>query len=83
MVTGEERVVLRLSGRITAQDLHVLRDALEQERAAVAFDLDGVLLVDREAVHFLAAAEARGVELRNCPPYIRDWTTRERSGPKE
>ncbi len=77
LVTGEDRVLLRLSGRITAQDLAVLRDALGQERAVVALDLGGVLLVDREVVQFLAVSEADGVELRNCPPYIREWITRE------
>ena len=37
-----------------------------------------VLLVDREAVGLLALSEASGTELRNCPPYIREWVTRER-----
>jgi hypothetical protein len=77
LVTGKDRVVLRLSGRITADELDVLRDALGQEPGAVAIDLEGVLLVDREAVRFLAAAEAGGVELGNCPPYVREWIARE------
>ena len=25
----------------------------------------------------LALSEANGTELRNCPPYIREWVTRE------
>jgi hypothetical protein len=43
-----------------------------------------VLLVGREAVKLLALSEANGTELRNCPPYVREWVTRERaetSGP--
>jgi hypothetical protein len=45
---------------------------LEQERrSAVAIDLTDVLLVDREAVKFLALRESNGAELRNCPAYIR------------
>lgn len=42
------------------------------------FDLANVRLADFEAVKFLADCEARGVELQNCPPYIREWIGRER-----
>jgi predicted metal-binding protein len=45
----------------------------EADLAAITLDLQEVRLVDREAVRFLAACEARGVKLRNCPPYIREW----------
>jgi hypothetical protein len=38
-----------------------------------------VLLVDREAIKLLAMRESNGVELRNCPAYIREWVTRERA----
>ena len=40
-------------------------------------DLTNVLLVDREVVKLLALSEANGTELRNCPPYVREWVTRE------
>ena len=52
---------------------------LEQESGGFAIDLKNVLLVDREAVKLLAVSEANGTELRNCPPYIREWVTRERA----
>jgi hypothetical protein len=74
-------VVLRISGRITQDDVTVLRAAIEQERSALAIDLAAVGLVDRDAVTFLAFSEARGIELRNCPPYIREWVDRERAEP--
>jgi hypothetical protein len=70
-------VILCISGRITTQNLDMLRDLLTQERGAVAIDLNDVLLVDGEAVKLLALSEAQGVELRNCPAYIREWVTRE------
>jgi hypothetical protein len=50
---------------------------LEQERNAVAIDLKGVLQVDREAVKLLTLCESHGAELRDCPPYLREWITRE------
>ncbi len=78
-VIGEDLVILCISGRITAQDVDMLRALLEQERSAVAIDLKDVLLVDREAVKLLAVRESNGAELRNCLTYIREWITRERA----
>lgn len=72
-------MVLRISGRITQDDIPVLRAAIEQERDAVAVDLAEVGLVDRDTVNLLAISEGRGIELRNCPPYIREWVDRERA----
>jgi anti-anti-sigma regulatory factor len=82
LVTAEGGVVLSLSGRITAQTLDMLHDMLGQESGPVAIDLNGVLLVDSDAVQFLAIEEAKGIELRNCPAYIREWIARERAQPK-
>ena len=33
-------------------------------------------LVDRDTVGFLRMCEGRGILLRNCPPYIREWIAR-------
>jgi len=71
--------MLRISGRISGQDVDTLQALLEQERSAVAIDLKELSLVDREAVQLLALHESRGTELRNCPAYIREWVTRERA----
>jgi len=76
VVMAEDYVILRISGRITGEDLNVLRASLEQERRA-AIDLKDILLVDREVVKLLALCESNGNELRNCPLYIREWITRE------
>jgi hypothetical protein len=72
----EQKVVLRISGRIAGGDLVVLRTALDDSRV-VAIELTDVELVDRDAVEFLALTEANGIALRNCPAYIREWITRE------
>jgi len=72
-------VVLRISGRITQDDITVLRAAIDQERAALAIDLAEVGLVDRDAVDLLVFSEGRGIVLRNCPAYIREWVDRERA----
>src|SRR3954469_24597671 len=78
-VSAENLVVLFISGRITGEHVDMLRGVLEQESGGFAIDLKNVLLVDRDAVKLLALSEANGTELRNCPPYVREWVTRERA----
>ena len=85
-VLGEgDRVVLRVSGRIHADDVETLRELFGREEAGIAVDLEEVVLVDRAAVRLLACSESNGTELKNCPAYIREWVTRERScvGPEQ
>ena len=72
-------MVLRISGRITGDEIDTLRAAIDQERKTVAIDLEEVGLVDRTAVRLLVLSEGAGRELRNCPAYIREWVTRERA----
>ena len=79
LVSEQDCVVLRVSGRIKAEHVDTLRDLLGLEKGRVAIDLNDVLLVAREAVKFLALSEANGTELRNCPSYIREWVARERT----
>src|SRR5262249_33765607 len=73
VVSADDLVVLLISGPITGQDVDLLRGVLERESSGFAIDLKNVSLVDREAVKLLARSEANGTELRNCPPYIREW----------
>jgi hypothetical protein len=69
------QAIFALSGRIEERhlpELHALLGA-EANPAEVTLDLTEVKLVDREAIKFLAACEARGIGLKNCPSYIRRW----------
>ena len=79
LVGGEDFVVLRVSGRIDAEDVHTLRELLGRQKGGVAIDLKEVILVDREGVTLLALSEANGIELRNCPAYLREWVAREKT----
>jgi len=65
------------AGRIHGEHVNTLRESLWREKGRLALDLKHVLLVDREAVKLLALSEANGTELRNCPPYIREWVKKE------
>lgn len=71
-------MIFRVSGRIQAEDIDTLRKLLGREREPIVIDLEEVTVVDREAVTFLGLSEMNGIELRNCPAYIREWVDREK-----
>ena len=76
-------VVLRISGRITGENVNTLRVLLEQENGAVTIDLKDVRSVGDEAVQLLAIYESNGAKINNCPLYIREWITRQREQSKD
>lgn len=78
LVTAEDRVLFRMSGQIDEEDLDTMREVLAGEKGEFAVDLKEVSLICREAVMLLALIETRGIEIRNCPSYIRDWVDREK-----
>jgi anti-anti-sigma regulatory factor len=73
---GQNRI-LRLIGRIQSDHLHELKAQMALHGPATALDLNEVTLVDVDVVRFLRAAEREGVQLRHCPPFIREWISRE------
>jgi hypothetical protein len=70
-----ELVVFTLTGRMEIQNLAELQRVLNQEQGnpRIVFDLRDIVLIDRDAVKFLANCEFAGIKLQNCPPYIRAW----------
>jgi len=78
LVDEKDTTVFRLSGRIEAEHVEMLRELLQQEKGQVAIDCKEVTLVSREAIRFLALREDQGAGLRNCTGYIREWIARER-----
>jgi hypothetical protein len=74
-------LVLFVSGQLATEDLEVVRNALS-ERRILALELAEVELASRDVVKLLARAEAEGIELRNCPAYIREWITSVRKAGK-
>ena len=79
VLTPDGVVVLRMSGRIDCTYVATLQELMEREKTRkgeLAIDLTEVTLVSREAVDALAVAEANGIELRNCPSYVREWVSR-------
>jgi hypothetical protein len=73
--TANGHVVFAVSGRLEADSLCELSALLAQESSAreITLELTDLVLVDRDAVVFLRACADKGIELRNCPQYIRTW----------
>jgi ABC-type transporter Mla MlaB component len=73
-------VVLLVSGRIEGEHLTELCKAFNAETKNQTFilDMSEVRLVDQDSIEFLSRCEANGIELRNCPAYIREWIERDR-----
>ena len=71
--------VHHLVGRIDSENVAQIEGQLGGERGKVALDLEEVMLVDMDAVQFLVACEAEGIQLLHCRPYIRAWMGREQS----
>ena len=74
-------VVFSLSGRIEEEHVVELQRLFTLEaqnrNQSIVLDLTEVQLVAREAVRFLSGCRRDGIQLRNCPAYIRDWIDRE------
>jgi hypothetical protein len=68
---------LSLSGRIQADDTAGIQAALKRCSRVKVLNLEDVTLVDVAAVRFLSAIERGGIQLLNCPPYVREWIVRE------
>jgi len=72
-------VVFSLSGHIEMEDVAELQRLLSLEaEGGIALDLRDVILVDREALKFLARCETKSIRLEHCPAYIREWIDTER-----
>jgi hypothetical protein len=77
------QTILKVIGRIQSENLAELVAQIGIHGANAILDMDEVTLVDVEVVRFLIKVESSGVQLRNCPPYIREWMTCERQQAKK
>jgi hypothetical protein len=73
LIDRDRSVRLFISGHFQEVHINMIDELLTKETDPVGLDLGEVTLVDREAVKFLATLDARGVGLRNCPGFIREW----------
>ena len=70
---------LRLSGRIQSDCIASIVSAINDGCPSKILDLSEVTLVDIAVVRFLIRCEDEGIELVECPSYMREWMLRERA----
>ena len=71
-------IVFTLSGRMTAEEVAELKELFDADYRTIVLDLRDLRLVDRDAVQFLRDCESHGMNLENCPAYVREWMEREK-----
>jgi hypothetical protein len=76
LVERDHTVLLRMSGHLQEPHVSMLEELITKEANPVVLDLAEVTLVDREVIGFFAACDARGIGLRNCPAFIREWMSK-------
>jgi hypothetical protein len=75
-------VAFTLSGRMGEEDIAELETLIrsEPDGQPIVLDLKDLILAGLDAINFLERCESRGIELKNCAAYVREWITRERRG---
>ena len=69
--------VFTLSGRMKAEQVAVLKELFDTDYRSIILDLQEMRLVDRDAVKFLMSCARDGMNLENCPAYVREWMGKE------
>ena len=72
-----DHVIIRLIGELDAECLSELEAQIGSDGRSVELEMDEVTLVDVDVVRFLISCEARGIQLRACSRFIREWMRRE------
>lgn len=76
---GEKNaIVLRVCGRMNIECVNTIKELSEKENVRITFDLSEVTIANRDAAIFLAVSELIGNVLWNCPPFLREWVTKEK-----
>jgi len=80
---GHQWTTVTLIGRIQTEHLSELCAQLDAIGESIVLDLGDVSVVNLDVVQFLSTCESEGIQLLNCPTYIRKWIDREKvTGPK-
>jgi anti-anti-sigma regulatory factor len=73
-------VTLALTGSVSEDvlpEIDRLIDSGKRAKGKVALDLSEVTLIDRMSARFFAEQLQRGIELVDCPLYLKRWILRE------
>ena len=77
LISEENPIVFHICGRVDIECLNTLKELIEAENGKIALDLSEVMLANRDAGTFFAVCELKGIELRNCPAFLRGWVDKE------
>jgi predicted metal-binding protein len=61
-----------------AEEVAELKALFDADYRTIVLDLQDVRLADRDAMKFLRDCEADGMQLENCPEYVREWMERKK-----
>ena len=77
---ADGQVAFTLIGRMDAENIGELEKLIgaEASNRRIVLDLGDLTLVDQDVVSFFKRCEASGIQLKNCPAYIREWIRGER-----
>ncbi len=80
--SSDGEVLFTLSGRIDSKNVKDLESLVRAEGndRPIVIDLKDVTLAGEDGINFLAQCEAEEITLANCPPYMREWITRQKGG---
>ena len=76
LVERDHLVLFHISGHLQGEHVSMIEELTARETDPVVLDLAEITLVNLEAVKFLAACDVRGIGLRNCPEFIREWMSK-------
>lgn len=72
-----------LSGALRGSHLVDVRAEIDQAGLPATLDMEEVDVVDIDGVRLLNECQARGIQLMNCTPYIREWMLQEKRTPQD
>ena len=79
LISGKNALVLRVSGQVHNECMKTIKELIDAETGRIALDLADVTFANRDVATFLAGYEFTGVELRNCPAYLRRLIDKEQA----
>jgi len=75
------QTMLNLIGGLRSDDIETLRSEIEREGpGGLVLNLRELNIIDLSGVRYLLVCQSKGLELTECPPYVREWMKRESQG---
>ncbi|HEY6987583.1 MAG TPA: STAS domain-containing protein [Bryobacteraceae bacterium] len=76
IIAEDGSLTIHIAGRLTLDGCNAIDEILKDTRKPLrpaTIDLDGIRLVDRSCIDYLASMRRRQIRLINLPPYVNRW----------